>query len=229
MENAFIQSYTPTLETLIHTKVAPVLPQTSEILTAVGVVRTSSSLGTWTELPSVDDELNNVTLLFGNQAHQLKDSQATIENVVKVIQSSSWLHLACHGHQALSNPLQSGLILYDGKLELGQILDIKFSNPKFVYLSACETAMGDAQLMNEAMHLAGGFIAAGFQGAIGTLWSMADAHGPTVAEVVYKTMLGKDNVPDVKMAAYGLHIAIQKLRREGVPLHQWMPFIHLGI
>jgi hypothetical protein len=119
-------------------------------------------------------------------------------------------------------PLQ----LHDGKLELDHILDIDFPKAKFVYLSACETAMGDEKLANEAMHLAGGFIAAGFQGAI---WSMSDADGPKVAETVYQTILGQDNIPEVIRAAKGLHLAIQKLRKESAPLHQWMPFIHMGI
>jgi CHAT domain-containing protein len=196
--------------------------------TAVGVSKTAFGLEQSSELPSVGEELRIITEIFGTQNHQLLDSHATIENVMNAIQSSSWLHLACHGYQDPADPLKSGLILYDGKLELSKILDMDLPKAKFVYLSACETAMGDSKLTNEAMHMAGGFIAAGFQGAIGTLWSMADAYGPQVTEVVYKTMLTK-GIPDVKMAAEGLHLAIQKLRKEGASPHQWMPFIHIGI
>jgi CHAT domain-containing protein len=198
-------------------------------LTAIGVVKTSEHMKFMAELPFVKKELSTVVSIFGTQACRLMDSQATIGSVMKEIKSSSWLHLACHGHQDPSDPLKSGLILYDGKLELAEILNMDLPQAKFVYLSACDTAMGDSKLANEAMHLAGGFIAAGFQGAIGTLWSICDAHGPKVAEVVYQTILGEDNIPDVKMAAKGLHLAIQKLRKEGAPLHQWMPFIHLGV
>jgi CHAT domain-containing protein len=198
-------------------------------LTAVGVAQVADGLKYNPVLPLVGEELRIITEAFQTQTRQLMDSQATIENVTNAIQLSSWLHIACHGYQDPSDPLKSGLVLYDGKLELKKILDMDLPNAKFVYLSACETAMGDAKLTNEAMHLAGGFIAAGFQGAIGTLWSMADVHGPNVAEVVYKTILGQDKIPDVKMAANGLHLAIQKLREEGAPPHQWMPFIHIGI
>ncbi|KAF9460594.1 CHAT domain-containing protein [Collybia nuda] len=229
LESSFIQSYTPTLETLIHANQLYSSKPTHKVpdnLGAIGVVKTS---GSWAELPSVEEELDFVTGIFGEQAEQLKDSDATIESVTRVIEASPWLHLACHGQQDPADPLKSSLILYDGVLELGQIMHLNLSKAKFVYLSACETAMGDPELTNEAMHLAGGFLAAGFQGAIGTLWSMADAHGPRVAEVVYDSILGKDNIPDVKMAALGLHLAVQKLRMEGAPLYQWMPFIHLGV
>jgi CHAT domain-containing protein len=198
-------------------------------LMAVGVMELPASLGRWSILPSVDTELRAVTTTFGNQAQQLKNAQATINNVVEAMKSSAWLHLACHGHQDPVDALKSGLMLYDGKLELGQILDIDLPQAKFVYLSACETAMGDNKLSNEAMHMVGGFIAAGFLGAIGTLWSMSDADGPEVAEMVYQTILGEDKVPNVRAAAKGLHLSIQKLRKDGAPMHQWMPFIHMGI
>jgi hypothetical protein len=63
-------------------------------------------------------------------------------------------------------------------------------------------------------------MAAKFQTAIGTLWSMSDADGPVVAEIIYQTILGADKIPDVKLAAKGLHLAIQSLRKHGAPLHQ---------
>jgi CHAT domain-containing protein len=195
----------------------------------VGVTKVPEILGSFSQLPSVARELEIVINLFGPNSKQMQDDKATIENVVTKMKSSAWLHLACHGQQDKADPLASGLILYNGRLKLGYILDIDLPLAKFVYLSACETAMGDAKLVNEAMHLTGGFIAAGFQGAIGTLWSMSDVDGPKVAEIVYQTILGEGNAPNVKLAAKGLHLAIQKLRKEGAPLHQWMPFIHMGI
>jgi CHAT domain-containing protein len=228
MDSNFIQSYTLTLESLIHANIKSTSPDAGDILTAIGVIEIPR-LEALAPLPSVHQELNTVTAQFGGQTQQLLGSQATVENVLERMQSSAFLHLACHGEQNLDDALSSGLILYDAKLELGQILHVDLPKAKFVYLSACETAMGDAKLTNEAMHLAGGFIAAGFQGAIGTLWSMYDADGPIVAEIVYKTMLGEERVPDVRMAAKGLHLAIQKLRKDGAALHQWMPFVHIGI
>ncbi|KAF9465358.1 CHAT domain-containing protein [Collybia nuda] len=226
----FVQSYTPTLGALIIAnkkyKEHPV--DASDVMMAVGVTEVPGVHGSYSSLPSVAQELELVTTIFGANT-KLLDEKATAENITKGMASSGWIHLACHGQQDRSNPLDSGLILYNGRLRLGQILDLDLPLSKFVYLSACETAMGDAKLVNEAMHLTGGFIAAGFQGAIGTLWSMSDVDGPKVAEIVYRTIIGNNSIPDVKLAAKGLHLAIQKLRRDGVPLHQWMPFIHMGI
>jgi CHAT domain-containing protein len=57
-------------------------------------------------------------------------------------------------------------------------------NAQFVFLAACQTAMGDTQLVNESFHLGGGFIIAEFQSAIGTMWSINDDDGPVVANIV---------------------------------------------
>jgi CHAT domain-containing protein len=72
-------------------------------------------------------------------------------------------------------------LLYDGVLGLETILHMSLPNAELAFLAACQTAMGDAELVNESFHLGGGFIAAGFRGAIGTLWSMDDRDGPAVA------------------------------------------------
>jgi CHAT domain-containing protein len=139
--------------------------------------------------PAVQWDLDQVVSAFaGHDIQRTENSEATISNICILthIEKSSWLHIACHGQQNMDDPLQSGLILFDGTLKLQQILNANLPSAQFVFLSACERAMGDPKLANEAMHLTGGFIAAGFQGAIGMLWRMSDLDGPKVAAVVYK-------------------------------------------
>jgi CHAT domain-containing protein len=46
---------------------------------------------------------------------------------------------------------------------LETILRMPLQNAQFVFLAACQTAMGDTQLVNESFHLGGVFITAGFQ------------------------------------------------------------------
>ena len=181
-------------------------------------------------LSFVQQELTIITdAVQGCAISQLLDSESTINNVLKTMEHSSWLHLACHGQQDHSDPLKSGLLLHDGRLELETIITADLSSAKFVFLSACETAMGDTKLGNEGMHLTGGFITAGFHGAIGTLWSMSDSAGPIVAKTVYNKVCERGDGLDVTLAAEGLHLAIQELRKQGLPYHQWMPFVHFGI
>jgi CHAT domain-containing protein len=129
----------------------------------------------------------------------------------------------------MAEPTKSLLQLYEGTLDLETILRMPLLNADFVFLAACQTAMGDTELINESFHLGGGFIAAGFRGAIGTMWSMNDSDGPTVAEVVYSHLFRKGQLPQASDAAEGLQLAVTELRNKKVPCEQWLPFIHIGV
>ncbi|KAJ7449197.1 CHAT domain-containing protein, partial [Mycena latifolia] len=145
------------------------------------------------------------------------------------LQDCSWIHLACHGKQDVMDPTKSRLLLYGGSLDLETILRMPLSNAQFAFLAACQTAMGDAELVNESFHLGGGFIAAGFRGAIGTLWSMNDSDGPVVAKLVYSHLFRNGREPQVTDAAEALHLAVKELKARKVPYERWIPFIHMGI
>ncbi|KAJ7870371.1 CHAT domain-containing protein, partial [Mycena leptocephala] len=149
--------------------------------------------------------------------------------VKRQLNDCAWVHLACHGSQNLIEPPKSCLQLYGGTLELETILQMPFPNAEFVFLAACQTAKGDTELMNESFHLGGGFIAAGFQGVIATMWSMCDTDGPVVAEAVYNHLFGRGERPHVSDAAKALQLAVRKIRDAGVPYERWVPFIHLGV
>ncbi|KAJ7201873.1 CHAT domain-containing protein [Mycena pura] len=102
------------------------------------------------------------------------------------------------------------------------------SNAEVVFLSACQTATGGSKLVNESCHLGGGFIAAGFRGAIGTLWSMDDRDGPLVAKLFYSRLFGQGRHPQASDAAEALHLAIKDLRKNE-SYERWIPFIHMGV
>ena len=63
---------------------------------------------------------------------------------------------------------------------------------------------------------------------------MCDEDGPKVADTFYENLFpaGADlqgTHPDTTEAARALHVAVAKLRGEGVSFGRWVPFIHLGI
>jgi len=182
-------------------------------------------------LPNVQKEIERLKEAVGEQHTSIfLNENATLDNVVALLPNVSWLHLACHGQQGNAQyPLKSGLLLYDGILELEKILSKPIPAAGFVFLSACETAMGDIDMTNESLHLAGGMIFAGFKAAIGTLWSINDNDGPAVAAAVYSYVFKKGKQPNISDTAEALHYAIRTLRERGVPPHRWVPFIHIGI
>ncbi|KAJ6569727.1 hypothetical protein DFH09DRAFT_917738, partial [Mycena vulgaris] len=112
------------------------------------------------------------------------------------LQDCSRLHLACHGKQDLLKPTKSHLLLYRGVLELEAILRMPLSNAEFLFLAACQSAMGDFQLINESFHLGGGFTAAGFRSAIRTLWSMNDLDGALLQRRVTLIYFGRVDSSD---------------------------------
>ncbi|KAF8163898.1 CHAT domain-containing protein, partial [Mycena galopus ATCC 62051] len=224
----FIHSYTATLGSLVeaHSKTTST---TVHKFTVVGVTHTDA--GKTNLLKGVEQEIEKITSIIGEPHHVqcLKGEQATVDAVELQLLNCSWAHLACHGKQDLVDPTKSHLQLYGGILNLETILQRPFSNAQVVFLAACQTAMGDAALMNESFHLGGGFIAAGFRGAIGTMWSMNDEDGPLVAEIVYSHLFRNGRQPQAGEAAEALHLAVKELKRKNVPHERWIPFIHMGI
>jgi CHAT domain-containing protein len=192
----------------------------------VGVTHTG--FGGINFLEGVEEEVKNIVSII-KDVECIKGEQATVDAVKNQLQDCSWVHLACHGTQDLAEPTKSCLLLHGGNLELETILRIPLPNAQFVFLAACQTAMGDSMLVNESFHLGGGFIAAGFRGAIGTLWSMNDADGPMIAQSFYSYLFRDDRRPQATDAAEALHYAVKELKARKVPYERWIPFIHMGI
>lgn len=231
-DSQYVHSYTSTLSALIqarnrHGQAKKVIGK-SIAMTAVGVSEIPEK--PFLRLSSVTEEIDKIREIVGaHQTHILLNESASVENVSTSLTTSAFLHLACHGQQYLKDPLKSSLLLYNGTLELEKILHMSLPGAQFVFLSACQTATGDAKLANESMHLAGGLIFAGFQGAIGTLWSISDPDGPKIAETVYNHLFPEGGSPDITHAAKALQMAVDKLRDEGAPYQRWIPYIHIGI
>ena len=63
---------------------------------------------------------------------------------------------------------------------------------------------------------------------------MMDEDGPTIADRFYEELFsgGPDGKPalkpDMTTSALALHLAVKKLRSQGVSFRRWVPFIHMG-
>ena len=218
-----VSSYTPTVSALLR---APSINQQRPKLLGVAQTKTRDQL----PLPSTKREVelladrakaNSLELV---EAH---DDAGSVRRVLGEMGKCNWIHLACHGIQDIQNPTKSAFLLADGRLELAEIIKHPLPNAQFAFLSACQTATGDARLAEEAVHLAAGMLLAGYHSVNATMWSIQDNHGPMVADAVYAEML-KGGKGDHTRAAHALHRAVDDLRRSGAKFLEWMPFIHLG-
>ena len=164
----------------------------------------------------------------------LEDSNATKEMVKAEMKSHSWVHFACHGVQDIDQPLESGLCLHDGRLELLEIIRQAIPNPDLAFLSACQTSKGDIKLSEEVVHLAAGMLAAGYRGVIGTMWNISDKHGPEFATEFYQYVLRENELGglDSTWAAYALDYTVRKVREtlgeDDTAFLTWVPYVHFG-
>jgi CHAT domain-containing protein len=218
-----ISSYTPTLAALLE----PPGPAVDSFK-LLSVIQ-SSTPGT-TSIPDTKQELEHIRRHFIHHSHVVLEGTGTKKRVTKAMGECNWVHLACHGIQELDEPTKSALVLQDGRLTLEEIIKLKLPKAEFAFLSACQTTTGDESLSEEAVHIAGGMLLAGYRGVVATMWSIKDELAPEVTNEFYGHILRGGKRPDARRAAEALHIAIQKLRKStGIRLVDWIPFVHLGV
>lgn len=60
---------------------------------------------------------------------------------------------------------------------------------------------------------------------------MQEGDAPIVTDVFYRHLFrnGTEAPPDSTDAAFGLHLGVQELRRQGKSFARWVPFVHYGI
>lgn len=218
-------SYTPTVTALLDPPRSG--PSDFQGLLAVSQPSTPGQ----SRLPGTVEE---VSVVAGHaNAHpfrHLSDSAATVAAVKESMKERSWLHLACHAVQHRTEPIKSAFCLYDGMLELAEIIRNPLPHAQFAFLSACQTATGDEKLSDEAVHLAAGMSLAGYRSVIATMWSIRDADGPLVADKVYSYLLDGSKV-DSTRSAHALHHAVAALRAQvgEKDFLSWVPFIHMDL
>jgi len=161
----------------------------------------------------------------------LKGAQVTKEAVLSGMESSTWVHLACHARQYPLHTSESAFILANGEtLSLADISARVSADGELAFLSACQTAAGDFDLSEEGVHLTAGMLVAGYRSVIATTWSVCDRDAPVVAKAVYQRLLDGGQVNRTG-TALALHHATRFLRGTlgENEFMRWAPFIHLGI
>lgn len=180
----FVSSYTPTLEALI------VAPSSNIVTTAdpkVVVVVQSAAEGFSTlefakkEYARIRDVVPIKYMLNvdgtrpnpnnGTTPVLEKEGRATIQRVLDRLDDASIVHFVCHGIQDEASPLDSALMLSDGKLTISKMQSVRRTSPaSLAFLSACESAMGDPSQPDEVIHMAAAMLSIGFRSTVATMW-----------------------------------------------------------
>jgi CHAT domain-containing protein len=190
-------------------------------------------------IPGTTEEAGVIQRLFQDhdlEILSLEGEAATVSQAMIHMETHSYIHFACHGHQNTIEPLKSRFMLHDGDIELSEILKKQLKGANLAYLSACQTSTGDERLSDEAVHLAAGMLAAGYRGVVATMWSISDQYGPQIAEDFYANLIAyseEQNILSSENAACALHYAVQKLQKKlddsESSLLVWIPYVHFGL
>ncbi|KAF6752318.1 TPR-like protein [Ephemerocybe angulata] len=190
--------------------------------------------GTTTEVRSIYE----VVTAGGVRAEKREGAAISAAECLDIMEKYSIVHLACHGSQNAEDPLKSRFLFHDASLELGAIVQRSLKNADLAFLSACETSTGVDLLPDEAVHLAAGMLAAGYQRVVATMWSIGDRDAPAVAKDFYQYLLDHRELTseaglDGRFSAHALHHATKQLRlrlddNSDQSLLTWIPYVHFG-
>jgi len=124
------------------------------------------------KIPLVNQEIEALRKIFP-AAKTFTDEAANFSNYKQNAQKFDILHLACHGQFRPENPLFSSLHLADGFVTVRDICAQSLS-AGLVTLSACETGLNKIFAGDEILGLARGFLSAGAESLILSLWTVSD-------------------------------------------------------
>jgi len=124
-------------------------------------------------LPGVPMELSILTGIWEGKSFLNEEFTFNQIQSARKIQPFGIVHLATHGEFLPGKLSNSYIQLWDTKLKLDQVRELGFHNPpvELLVLSACRTALGDAEA---ELGFAGLAVLAGVKSALGSLWYISD-------------------------------------------------------
>jgi CHAT domain-containing protein len=178
-------------------------------------------------MPNVVREVTAVQELKGGK--QLVNEDFTKSRFATELKSIPYniVHVASHG-QFSSDPKQSFVLAYDGKLNMDEIeTHIKYGEHRqsaleLLVLSACETATGDDRA---ALGLAGVALKAGARSALASLWHVSDEAAGELVVDFYRSL--RSSGVSKAMALQAAQRKMAATQRYDHPAY-WAAFLLIG-
>jgi CHAT domain-containing protein len=219
-----VSSYVPTLNALVKARVTRTPSNDRALVIAMPV----TPYGKLSPLPGTREEADLVGATFSGR-HTVKiGAQATKAAVLDNLRTHAYVHFACHGGFSADDPSAGALYLHDGPLTVLDVAALNLENAEFAFLSACQTAVGGVDLLDEAIHISGALQLAGYRQVIATLWRIPDQPAAHIANRVYQLATTGDRL-DLTRTAHALHQVTRELR-DAYPTTPtvWSSYIHTG-
>ncbi|SCL35731.1 CHAT domain-containing protein [Micromonospora nigra] len=227
--DAVVSSVVPTIRSLGYCRRAAPVPLPRRLcLVLPGPGGTTDG----SRLPAARREVAGLRDRFGAEHTDLVAAQAGAAEVLAALPGHAWAHFACHARSDLADPSASRLLLsspVDGALTVDRLVRLRADGGELAFLSACETAVSGPALADEAVHLAAGFLTAGFGQVVATLWAVKDPVARRTTDDVYSGLLAERATSAPVGAAEALHRAAlaARTRYPDTPT-AWASYVHLG-
>jgi CHAT domain-containing protein/tetratricopeptide (TPR) repeat protein len=178
------------------------------------------------DLPAAQIEAQDLQTMFSKNSELFVRRAATETLMKDRAFDFSHIHVASHGEFSSDAPLESRLKLSsddknDGMLSVSEIYGLRL-NANLVMLSACETGLGSISSGDDVVGLTRGFLYAGAQNVVGSLWEVDDDATAELSRLMYAGM--KKGLPVGKALAE----AQEQLMRKKPHPYFWAAFLDSG-
>lgn len=178
-------------------------------------------------IPQAQAEIDAAATYFA-EAAVYQGEAATLAQVNAAAAVADVLHLATHGLFRPDNSFFSALKLADGWLDVRAIYRMRL-RAALVVLSACESGMGQVRGGDEVVGLVRGFLAAGAQKMIASLWNVNDLRAAELMRYFYDQLCAEQRPSTRTLSpAAALRAAqIWAIRQDQHP-YFWASFYAIG-
>lgn len=160
---------------------------------------------------------------------ELVNEGATVAALRAELPSCRYLHVA--GHSATgSDSLKAGFRLTDGIFTLRDLADCDVRDGALAVLLTCNSATGDAQSPNEALHAAGAAHQAGFPDVVAAVLPVRDSSTVELVRGLYEALDGATGAT-AAVVPMALYATVNKLRLDpatGPDPLAWVPYAHFS-
>ncbi|MFN0277015.1 MAG: CHAT domain-containing protein [Pyrinomonadaceae bacterium] len=171
-------------------------------------------------IPLVENEVREIKSIL-KRPTTLVGKDATFSGYIENAPKFDLVHLACHGKFRAENPMFSSLHLADGWITVRDICSQRL-RASLVTLSACETGLNKIFAGEEILGLARGFLTAGANAIVVSLWAVNDAATRKLMKDFYTNLQLGHSIPASLRRAQ-----IAFIERREHPFF-WSPFAIIG-
>jgi len=171
-------------------------------------------------IPLVENEIRQIARVVPGPK-LLTGANARFSSFISEVAQYDLVHMACHGQFRSENPMFSSLHLADGWVTVRDIVSQRL-RARLVTLSACETGLNELFAGDEILGLARGFLAAGAENLIVSLWTVNDEATGRLMHDLYLILQRSSS-----LAASLREVQLGFIKRGEHP-YLWSPFILMG-